>query len=394
MSASVYGTIRLPSSRAWDPTALLVPEAIDIWGNQATLVPISSIAEYLPAGDAPAERIDAVAPSSIDQQLGHIRRLQPNYGGPVYRGGRGEYALQCGDVLIPRTGQGPALVMTEALAGYAYSAQFHALHPSCPDLGLWLWAVLSSTRGLRARQAAQVGSITPVFSIAGLLSLAVPSVGDTATLRRLAALAEERCTARLDAEKSSWWSIRSIPEGGKWAPQIFMKDPTVLEHGQPLHQLAQVVKGRRPVNPARIATEDALPVMEARVVTGSAPRWWSDDKRLPRVKPGDVVVQALGDRPRASVVQEEYLASDSVLVVRAREGVDGTRLAHSLTASRAAELLGALSRGSALRHLSAKDLETFPVPTPDAVIANTLPGDPTASIPLRDRIDQELEGQL
>lgn len=391
--ASVFSTVRLPSSRAWDPTALLAPDAIDIWGIQATLLPISSMAEYLPAGEAPAERIDAVAPSSIDQRLGHVRRLQPNYRGPVYRGGCGEYALQGGDVLIPRSGQGPALVMTEEMTAYAYSAQFHALHPKSPDLGLWLWAVLSSTRGLRARQAAQAGSITPVLSIAGLLSLAVPSVGDTATLRRLAALAEERCTARLGAEKSSWWSIRSIPADGTWAPRIFMKDPTVLDHGQPLHQLAQVVKGRRPVNPARVPTEGSLPVMEARVVTGSAPRWWSDDKRLPRIKPGDVVVQAVGDRPRASEVQEEYLASDSVLVVRAREGADATTLAHSLTSSLAAELLGALSRGSALRHLSAKDLETFPVQTTDAVSAKTQPGDPTTLISLRDRIDQELECQ-
>ncbi|WP_156133894.1 hypothetical protein [Pseudarthrobacter phenanthrenivorans] len=387
---SVYGTIRLTSSRVWDPTALLVPDAINIWGTRVQLVPISSMAKYLPAAESVVERIEVVAPSSIDQLFGHIQRLQANYRGPVYRVGQGNHALRYGDVLLQRSGFGPAFVITESVTSYAYSAQFHALRPTYPDLGFWLWAVLSSTPGLRARQAAQAGSRIPAISIAELLSLIVPIAGSAQTLGRLKALAELRSSTRLSAGKSSWWTIRDIPNGGAWAPRIFMKDPAVIDRGLPLHQKAQIVKGRRPLNPARVMTDDTLPVMEARVVTGSPPRWWSNDERLPRIKPGDVVVQAIGTRPRATVAQEEYVASDSVLVVRTREGVDGTELARSLTAPEAADLLGALSQGTTVRHLSVKNLETFPLQT---TAADTKSDDLTTSIPLRDLIDKELGGR-
>lgn len=273
---------------------MLVPDAINIWGTRVQLVPISSMAKYLPAAESVVERIEVVAPSSIDQLFGHIQRLQANYRGPVYRVGQGNHALRYGDVLLQRSGFGPAFVITESVTSYAYSAQFHALRPTYPDLGFWLWAVLSSTPGLRARQAAQAGSRIPAISIAELLSLIVPIAGSAQTLGRLKALAELRSSTRLSAGKSSWWTIRDIPNGGAWAPRIFMKDPAVIDRGLPLHQKAQIVKGRRPLNPARVMTDDTLPVMEARVVTGSPPRWWSNDERLPRIKPGDVVVQAIG----------------------------------------------------------------------------------------------------
>lgn len=393
MSTSAYITIMLPPTASWEPAALLAPKPAEIWGPSAHLVLVSDIAKYVPAGDSPVERIQAVTPSSVDPHQGHVRRLQLHRAGSVYRVGRDQNALHRGDVLVPRSGPGPAVLITEALIRYAFTDQFHALRPDRPEHGAWLWGLLSSVRGQQARQAVQVGSPGHGMSIAALLTLAVPAPDDSLAVHRLNELAEERCTALLENGDQSWWHVRSLPVDGRWIRQISMKDPTVLDQGQPLGELADVIQGRRPKAPARAPTHGALPVMEARVVTGSDPRSWSEEE-LPRIAPGDVVVQAIGQRPQVCVAREHYVASDSVLVVRVREDANATAVIEALMARGAGELLGMLSTGSVMRHLSTKELKSFPVPDEDAVPANGRSQRLKSSTSLQDRIEQVLGGPL
>lgn len=105
--------------------------------------------------------------------------------------------------------------------------------------------------------------------------------------------------------------------------------------------------------------------------------------------PGDIVVVEVGLRGRVSVSEEECLAGQGVLVIRANEPALAPALAAYLSSESAQELRASFVQGLTPR-LPPALLRQFPVPENVlSSVAVTTPK-PVAPLPLAERLEQLL----
>jgi len=245
------GRVNLRGVGTWSPAALLAPDPATLWPRlESGLQPLGSLVVFLPV-DGPASPEQAVVtPGSVDPRTGAIAATRRSYAGPVRWMHRShDPGLRPGDLLVPQ-GTGHALLVSDELAGFAFSSTFAALRP-LPDgpEALWLWAVLNSSAGMAARARLVEASGLSKLPLSRLLELPIPLSPPTwAELRvRVLELEQRAARTRPKAEVGqSWWRTARLRYRQRWGLVLATPRPDLLEQGTPLRELAERIRvGRR-----------------------------------------------------------------------------------------------------------------------------------------------------
>lgn len=316
---STYRIEWLPAGMSWNPISLLAlpPEAT--WRGARSFVKVETLASLIGRAAPAPEELPVVTPAGIDRITGRVLRTRRGYTGVVRRLGNDPEDLSIGDVLVPASGVGPAVLLASAHEGLAFSGSFHALHPKEPWAGIWLWACLSARSGERARKAAvmSAGGSLGRLTAAALLEMRVPSPDDAlGLLDSLDQLATATAVVDRAESATSWWRISELPADGRWHPQALMRDPNLLERGVPLSALADVQMGRRPKPSHEAPRPGLLPVRQGKSIDGRAVSAWAAPGTAPDVSPGDVLVAEIGLRGRAVLADARALAGPGIIRIR------------------------------------------------------------------------------
>ncbi|MCZ7424105.1 hypothetical protein O7607_30410 [Micromonospora sp. WMMA1949] len=348
--------------RNWEP-GRLTAEAFR-WPGSDREFPLRELATRL----APRSFADAgspvVTPASVDPASGGVRRRSKKYQGSVFQVGT---ELRPGDVLVPRVGLGPAVLVSEHLRGALVAARFSALRPLESELGLWLWGLLSSESGRRLRANLSQGAALAAVETSSLLDATVP-VPPVERLRRVTGpLRAIEDSTHVDEEEAveTWWQTTDL-RTTEWRTALATPDPSILTAGEPLANFCrEVVRGR---NTRRLAIEEEapgyLPVADVSMLGGKAPRRWVPEQEgNPTVaQPGDLLMAALGNLPHARIADARVVADSHVLVLRLRNPSLGPALAHYLNGQDAYRVRQVFTVGAQIPSISATDLGRIPVP--------------------------------
>ncbi|MFV2114236.1 hypothetical protein ACFHW0_18110 [Micromonospora sp. LOL_025] len=360
MFTSVVLDLRL--ERSWEP-GRLTAEAFR-WPTSDRAVPLCDVATRLAPRSFAASGSPVVTPASLDAESGGIRRRSRKYQGSVFQVGA---ELRAGDVLVPRVGLGPAVLVSEHLRGALVSARFTALRPLDSELGLWLWGVLSSESGRRLRASLSQGAAIAAVEPSSLLDAIVP-VPPVERLRRVnGPLRAVEDSTHVDEEEAveTWWQTTDL-RTTDWRIALATPDPSILTAGEPLANFCgEIVHGR---NTRGLAIEEEapgyLPVADVSMLGGKAPRRWvpEDQGNATVAQPGDLLVAALGNLPHARIADARAVADTNVLVLRLRNPSFGPALAHYLNGQDAYRVRQVFTVGATVPSISATDLGRIPVP--------------------------------
>ncbi len=383
--------LRLPSEGSWDPSALLRPSAEEVWRGLGPLAALRDLVSVV-GGAVPAQPSQpVVTPGGINPLSGSVRQTRRDFTGSVRLLGEAVDALQVGDLLVPVTGRGPALLLKRGHEGLSFSDAFIALRPLQPWTGTWLWACLSSATGVRVREGSTTGGTLKRLTPAALLATPVPLPADlTGALPALRSMSDNVPAIEENANvASSWWRVATLAATGDWHAQLSLRNPSLLEEGIPLGDLAEVASGRRPRSYFSTPRPDTLPVRQGLSVDGRNVRMWATVDAAPRIHPGDIVIVEVGLRGRVSVNEEECLAGQGVLVIRPNSPALAQALASYLSSESAQELRASLVQGLIPR-LTPALLRKFPVPE-NVLSSVAMPQPrPVMPLPLAERLEQLL----
>lgn len=378
----------LRHQRSWEPGRLTAEAFRWPAADSDPEFPIREIATRLPARSFAEAGSPVVTPSDVDGQSGGVKRRSNRYQGAVYQVGA---ELRPGDVVVPRAGLGPALLVSDHLRGALLSARFSAIRPVEPDLGLWLWGVISSESGRRMRANLSQGSAAPKFEPSALLDATVP----LPPLQRLYRISNElreihRSTLiEEDTPVETWWSTTDL-RTTEWRIALATPDPSILDAGEPLGDYCgEILRGKASRDLA--IEEEApgyLPVADISMIGGKPPRRWvPEEAGSPRIaEPGDLLVAGLGKLPHAWVADQRVAVDSHVLLLRLRNRDLGPTLARYLRGQDAFRIRQLLLSGAYIPQLSARDLARIPIPT----YALEEPAEPAISLPLSERLEQVL----
>ena len=302
----------------WDPTHL-TGEAFR-WPSPDPAVRVGDLATRLAPRSFAGAGSPVVTPANVDGTTGSIRRRSRQYQGSVYQVGS---ELRSGDVLVPRAGTGPALLVSERLRGALISSRFTALRPVDQQFGIWLWAVMSSESGRRLRASLGHGASRAAVDTSALLDAQVP----VPPLERLHALIErlhavESTTHREEAEAvETWWQTTDL-RTTEWRFALATPDASILSNGSPLRDFCgEIVRGK---NTRTHAIEGEapgfLPVADVSMLGGKAPRRWvpADAGNQTVAYPGDLMIAGIGKLPHARIADTPVVADNHVFVLRLR----------------------------------------------------------------------------
>ncbi len=381
--------VTLDEQMSWDPISLLALTPSQVFGAGVPLVPVRQLAEMLSGSKPTSENQAVVTPGTLNGLTGSVTRTRRDYAGLVRVAGFDPGQLRVGDVLVPRSPSLPAVLLGVQHAGLAFSEGFHALRPMDPTTGLLLWAVLSSSRGMQIRSASARGTMASLLGALDLLQLKVPvPVGYDQLVPALQTLVDAIPDPTEGDVARSWWRTGYLPDGGEWAFELGLQDPSLLNTGRPLGDFAEVVPGRRPAPPMGLG--ELLPVYDGVYLSRGEVRRWAVAQPTTGARPGDVLVGEVGVRGRARVVDAPGVVGVGVLRVRVRDSSDPAGLVNYLGSEAAQALRGALAQGAVIPRLSAPALRRFPVP--DVVPAPETAPTTVRDLPLSLRLDELLWG--
>ncbi|MEU1964372.1 hypothetical protein ABZ541_04880 [Micromonospora sediminicola] len=369
--------------RNWEP-ARLTAEAFR-WPGSDPELPLRDLATRLAPRSFADSGSPVVTPASVDPESGGIRRRSKKHQGSVFQVGT---ELRAGDVLVPRVGLGPALLVSEHLRGALIAARFTALRPLDSELGLWLWGVLSSESGRRLRANLSQGAALAAVEASSLLDATVP-VPPIERLRRVTGpLRAVEDSTHMDEEEAveTWWQTTDL-RTTEWRIALATPDPLILTAGEPLANFCrEIVRGR---NTRRLAIEEEapgyLPLADISMLRGKAPRRWvPEEEENPTVaQPGDLLVAAHGNLPHARIADARMVADAHVLVLRLRNPSLGAALVHHLNGQDAYQVRQVFTVGAQIPSLSATDLGRIPVPAAALEPVET----PAVILPLAQRLE-------
>ncbi|TCI97397.1 hypothetical protein [Aeromicrobium sp. IC_218] len=370
----------------WDPTHL-TGNAFR-WPSTNPAVRVGDLATRLAPRSFAAAGSPVVTPANVDGTTGSIKRRSKQYQGSVYQAGS---ELRSGDVLVPRAGTGPALLVSERLRGALISPHFAALRPVDKQFGIWLWAVMSSDSGRQLRASLGRGVSRTAVDIPALFDAQVPVpplAGLHALMEPLHAV--EATTHREEAEAiETWWQTTDL-RATEWRLALAIPDASILSNGSALRDFCgEIVRGKDTRSHALGAeTPGYLPVADVSMLGGKAPRRWvPGDAGNPTVAyPGDLMVAGLGKLPHARIADAPLVADNHVFVLRLRNPGVGPALAHYLNGQDAYRLRQLFLTGTTIPSISVADLARIPVPES----ALELPEEPSAPLPLSERLEQVL----
>lgn len=383
MFSSAILDLRLEAS--WEP-GRLAAEAFR-WPVELRQVAVGDIAARLAPRSFAEAGAPVVGPGDIDPLSGGVRRRGRKYQGSVYQVGA---ELSDGDVLVPRTGTSPALLVSDHLRGALVSSRFHALRPGDEALGLWLWGLLSCESGQRWRATLTSGTVVASMDAKTVLDAPVP-VPPLAQMRSIAdRLRDMHATTRIAEEEAveTWWQ-RTDLRVAEWRIALATPNPAELANGDPLGgYFGEIRRGRNTRNGALESEAPGyLPVADVSMLGGKQPRRWlsPDDGWAVVAEPGDLLVAALGNQAHARVADRPVVADSHVIVARLRNQDDGPPLAQYLNSQAAYRIRQLFLTGSTIPTLSVANLRRFPVPH-EALSLDVVPD----SRPLASRLEQVL----
>ena len=377
--------VDLRGRSTWD-TGLLTAETFE-WPIAAPEVPLSDLVTLVGGGSVVARGTRVITPASLDPQSGGVRRRSERYQGSALQVGR---ELRPGDLLVSGNPDTPALLVTDRLQGAAVSARFTALRPAAEISPYWLWAVLSSSSGQEIRRHLSLGSLNVGNSKARVLDIRipVPSLGMQFELESVLRQIEAGTHIEEEEAVTTWWR-RADLRGQEWRLFLASPEPERLDAGDPLESLSEEIEqgGSRD----DVSTDElvgAFYVTDIGVLSGRPPKRWARSLGIGGVLTvrGDVLVAAVGTRAHAVVATESSVLDRNVIRVRLKNAQRAEALARYLNGSVGYGLRQMLLRGSAVPHLSVRDLARMPVPA--EALANNHADAPV--IPLALRLEQTL----
>ncbi|MGW1803275.1 hypothetical protein ACWCQN_47720 [Streptomyces sp. NPDC001984] len=372
----------------WDPVRLA--SSAFQWPTQAPLASLRELASSLPPGTVTRAGSPVITPANVAASTGAIRRRSTKYQGSVFAVGlRG---LRSGDVLVPPSASGPALLIDDRLNGALFSSRFTALRPLAPVDSLWIWAVLNSRSGCARRALLAAGSTTGAVKASDLLdmTLPVPPLAHAQSLRQALAQIEER-THRAEAPaESTWWATADLRVRNDWAVTLATPRPGLLDDGEPLGSFIRELARSRSTRKAEVSEEvpGTLPVVDVSSLAGKPPRRWVEPETSGAtvIAPGDLLIAGLGDYSYATVAQRPGVADQHVFVLRLLDQAQGPALAHYLNGREGQATRRILLRGSTVPSVKRADIERFPIPRE----ALDYDGDAEPDVPLAEQLEQVL----
>lgn len=386
MYASAVLDLRFEKS--WEPRQLTA-EAFR-WPVSLPQIAIAELALLL----APRTIADAgspvIIPANIDVATGSVRRRSRNYQGPVFQVGSD---LRLGDVLVPRLGAGPALLVSEQLRGALISSRFSALRPTDGELSLWIWAVLSSESGRQLRTQLAQGAAIPIVEPQKLSEavIPVPPRNHLASMaRRIEAIATTT-HAPEDEAIETWWHTIDL-RTTEWRIALATPDPSRLTIGAPLGDFCdEIVRGRN-TRPGSIDTDAPgyLPVADVSVLGGKQPRRWlpAETRNLIIAHPGDLLVAGLGNLAHATIAERMVAVDKNVYALRLRDPSLGRPIANYLNSQDGYGARQMLATGSTIPSIRASDIARIPLPAAALEISEQVIV--TSPLPLSQRLEQVL----
>ena len=295
-----------------------------------------------------------ITPGSIDPLTGRLTRTRQSRGGRSFRLGRD--GLRLGDVLIPPAASLPCVLVSAANAKLQFSSWFVAARVEQGDPAA-VWALLSCTSGMRARQAIATGSVRPHVEISALGALRLPVLAAADDrVGRVRELADEVAQTELDETGTA--------PNDRWDLAVAVRDPDILQDGAPLDSLASVHLGRadprEAIGEATAGYVRALFTRDVRDAGRSASYVRSVSNEV-IIDPGDVLLTTDGSFAGA-VARERAVAGRGVAVIRLREPHRADRVVEWLNVG-GQGIVRALARGATIKHLAVADIRRIPVPS-------------------------------
>lgn len=353
--------VDLRQHASWEPSRLLA-EVFE-WPIAVPIVALRDLVSRVAPTSFADVGTPVITPAGIDSVLGGVRRRSRKYQGAAYQVGS---ELRPGDVLVPRTPSGVALLVSELMAGALVSSSFYALRPGDQTSGLWVWGMLNCRSGIELRRSVSVGAASMVLSPGDLLDLPMPTPPLAAQSALMAGLHEVQEATNFPEEEApeTWWRIADLRES-EWRLMLASPRPELLRDGTPLREYCGEIAKGRPIRDVASESEEIgfLPVVDIGTLSGNPARRWVPvtAERLTRVHPGDLGVAAVGERPHAAVVDVEAVADPNVYVLRLRDPSLGPSLMRYLNGREGYALRRMLISGASIPSLRRGDLEQLPV---------------------------------
>ncbi|MER6259065.1 hypothetical protein ABT203_05610 [Streptomyces sp900105245] len=373
---------------SWDPVRLTA--AAFEWPTEAPLVPLRALVSSLRASTVTTVGSPVVTPANLAAPTGAIRRRSTKYQGNAFIvGARG---LRSGDILVPPSPTGPAILVDDRLNGALFSSRFTALRPLNSAPALWIWAVLNTQTGQARRTLLAAGSTTPVVKTSDLLDmeLPIPPIADIQNLYRALAQIEARTHREEESAESTWWTMADLRVRNDWAIMLATPRPELLEAGEPLGSFAWELARSRSTRKVEVPEElpGTLPVVDVSALAGKPIRRWVDPATVGAtlINPGDLLVASVGDYSYATVAQRPGVADPHVFVLRLHDQPQGPALAHYLNGREGQATRRILLRGVTVPSLRRSDIERFPIPRE----ALHCKGDIEPHVPLAEQLEQVL----
>ena len=309
-----------------------------------------------------------VTPANVASTTGAItgsRRHFPGLVRSVHASSAG--GLAPGDLLVPPSSTGHVLLVAREHGGFVFSAGYTALRPNPGVDGLWLWAVLNSASGQKARGASSSGLSGPRASLGSVLEVQVPLPGADWSTKRPVVEARHAAAAAIALKSEagqSWWRMARLPPGRSWHVYLTTQTPEVLEEGVPLGDLAhEFIPGRRVEVTLEEPRPGWVPYLSSRDLrTSGKPSAWTKDQGFV-AGPGDLAVAEVGHRGPAVRINESLVHGNGITIVRIPEPEVAARVLAYLNSQAGQAARAVLATGSTIPHFGVRALRSMRIPS-------------------------------
>ncbi|WP_133120779.1 hypothetical protein [Mycolicibacterium goodii] len=380
--------VDLRQESSWEPGQLTAHSFK--WPTDLPEVRLGDLVIRVAPGSVADAGAPVITPSDVDKVTGSVRRRARTYQGAVFQVGT---ELRAGDILVPRFGTRPALLVHTILMGSLVSERFTALRPRELEHAGWIWAVLNSESGLRLRAGLISGAGSSSISPTSLLRAPIP----VPTLNELAAKSEiidsivESTHSAEEEPAETWWGTADLCTVD-WRIALATQNPAQLAEGVPFGDYcAEIVRGR---NTRRDAIDFEAPgylaVADVSMLGGKPPRRWVPAEAHNQIVAhrGELLIAALGDYAYATVIDSEVVVDQHVYRIRLKDPSLAVAIARYLNSADGFGLRRILLSGATVPSLNKFDVGHIPIPdtaldTGDEMVA-------TVQISLAQRLEEAL----
>lgn len=348
------------AGESWNPASALSTVAQRIGRPEWPSARLGDLVEVIHAESLPLGASEWVSPESVSSASGAATASlarRPDRSGYLL-----DLNLEVGDLLVPRHGGRPSLLVDASCEGIAFTQGFIALRPQLPLDPAALWGLLASHDGIEIRQQLLVGSTVENLPLRALLDvkLGVPPAEFAERARQL--LPSPRVEPARHELSRTLWATSRIADG-QWAEHLTEaaagSSPTCR-----LSDVAIVVAGRvRNRDRSELPLPGFVPVCLPSNVRRAdwRPTAWA--LRVEPVTDGRSIVIPAVRRFRAGVPPPGWVLGHDTYLVSPLPETDATDLLGWLSAHGEA-VLDRLAMGTIMPRLPVTVLRSIRVPDP------------------------------